>query len=112
MGNLDRTDLRQDRNRWWAPVNAVMKLRVNIQCGEYVDYLRRVSSSGRSCCMQLVTYKNASATERKTCALNSRWMKASYAIHPPWLFSETLQKRDSVQAVSVFVFLTSSQLMY
>jgi len=27
-GSMDWTDLAQDRNRWWAVVNAVMNLRV------------------------------------------------------------------------------------
>jgi len=35
MGSLDRTDLGQEKNGWWVPVNAVMKLRV--KCGEFVD---------------------------------------------------------------------------
>jgi len=95
MGSLDRTDLDQDRNRWWVPVNAVMKLRVNIKHGEFVDYLGRVSFSGKIL-SHVVTYKNASSTVRKTRALNCRWMKASYAILLPWLF---------------FVFLTSSHIM-
>ena len=62
----------------------------NIKYGEFVDYLDVLVSQEISCCMQLVTYNNASSNERKTRALNSRRMEASYAIYLPWLFSETL----------------------
>jgi hypothetical protein len=32
---MDWIDMAQDRDRWWALVNAVMNLRV--ECGEFLD---------------------------------------------------------------------------
>jgi hypothetical protein len=38
-GGRDWIDLAQDRDRWWAVVNAVMNLRVSIKRGEFLDQL-------------------------------------------------------------------------
>jgi len=34
---MDWIDLAQGRNRWWALVTAVIKLRGSIKCGEFLD---------------------------------------------------------------------------
>jgi hypothetical protein len=36
-GGMGWIDLAHDRDRWWALVNAVMKLRVLGKCGEFLD---------------------------------------------------------------------------
>ena len=42
VGGMDWIDLVQDRDRWQALVNAVMKLRGSIKCGEFLDWLKCV----------------------------------------------------------------------
>jgi hypothetical protein len=39
-GGTDGIVLAQDRDRWWALVDAVMNLKGSIKCGEFVDLLR------------------------------------------------------------------------
>jgi hypothetical protein len=39
-GGMDCIDLDQDRDRWPTLVNAVVKLRGSIKCGERLDWLR------------------------------------------------------------------------
>jgi hypothetical protein len=34
---MDWIDMAQDRDRWWAIVNAVMNLRVSTKFGEFLD---------------------------------------------------------------------------
>jgi hypothetical protein len=36
-GGMDWTDMAQDRDRWWALMNAVMNLRGSIKHGEFLD---------------------------------------------------------------------------
>jgi phenylalanine-4-hydroxylase len=40
-GDMDWIELAKDRDSWRALLNAVMKLRVSIKCGEFIDYLQR-----------------------------------------------------------------------
>jgi hypothetical protein len=40
-GDMDWIELAQDRNRWWAIVNAVMNLLNSIKCGEFLYYLHK-----------------------------------------------------------------------
>ena len=37
VGCIDWIELTRDRERWWALVSAVMKLRVPLKCGEFLD---------------------------------------------------------------------------
>jgi hypothetical protein len=37
---MDRIELAQDRDRWWALVNEVMNLQVPIKCGEFLNWLK------------------------------------------------------------------------
>jgi hypothetical protein len=37
MEGMDWIDLAQDRDRWWAVVNAVMKNSFSIKCREFFD---------------------------------------------------------------------------
>ena len=37
---MDWIALAQDRGRWRANVNAVLKLPSSIKCGEFIEYLR------------------------------------------------------------------------
>jgi len=39
-GDMDWIALAQDRGRWRANVNAVLKLPSSIKCGEFIEYLR------------------------------------------------------------------------
>jgi hypothetical protein len=39
-GGIDLIDVAQDRDRWRALVNAVMKPLSSIKCGKFLDYLR------------------------------------------------------------------------
>ena len=39
-GGVDWNELARDRDRWQAVVNAVMKLRGSLKCGEFLDYLK------------------------------------------------------------------------
>ena len=34
---MNRFEWAQDRDKWWELVNAVMKLRGSIKCGEFLD---------------------------------------------------------------------------
>jgi hypothetical protein len=36
-GYRDWMELAEDRDRWWALVNAVNELPVSIKCGEFLD---------------------------------------------------------------------------
>jgi len=36
-GGMDWFDLAQDKDRWWALVNAVMNLGGSMKCGEFLD---------------------------------------------------------------------------
>ena len=47
-GNMDRIDLDQDRERWWAVVNAVMDLWVPWNAGKFLITWGRLSVSGRT----------------------------------------------------------------
>jgi hypothetical protein len=40
VGDMAWIKLAQDRNRWRALVNAVMNLRVSLNAGEFLDWLR------------------------------------------------------------------------
>ena len=37
---VDGIELAWDRDRWWAPVNAVMNLLCSIKCGEFLELLK------------------------------------------------------------------------
>jgi len=40
MRGVDLINLAQERDRWWALVNAVLNLGGSIKCGEFLDYLK------------------------------------------------------------------------
>jgi hypothetical protein len=40
MKGVDLIKLAQERDRWWALVNAVQSLGDSIKCGEFLDYLK------------------------------------------------------------------------
>lgn len=49
-GGVDWIEMAQDREKWWAFVNAVMKLSVCIKCKEYPELMKisLISSSRRN----------------------------------------------------------------
>ena len=40
MRGVDLINLAQERDRWWALVNAILNLGGSIKCGEFLDYLK------------------------------------------------------------------------
>ena len=45
-GRIDYTDLAEDRDRWWAFVNAIMNLRIPLNAGNFLSSCWSVSYSG------------------------------------------------------------------
>ena len=54
MGHMVLIDLAQDRDRWRAVLNAVMKLRVSLNAGDFLTSGGPVSFLGRTLSVELV----------------------------------------------------------